>query len=388
MTEAPVIQGWCPGALRPMASGDGWVVRVRPVGGRLTPEQARGIADLARAHGNGLIDLSARANVQLRGVTPDSHAPLIEGLRALGLIDADPATEARRNIVVSPLWTEGDGTAEIARALIAALAAPDAPDLPGKFGYALESGPRPVLRDTAADIRIERRADGCLIRAEGCEAGRLVPDDEVAGAVIALGHWFLAAGGASGGRGRMAALIARGTLPPPEWRATPAATEATPPPGPGLTDQGALVGLAFGQMAAETLAALADLGALRITPWRMVLIEGARALPDLPGLVTDPADPLRRVIACTGAPGCVQAHAPTRPLARALAAHLPPGVTLHVAGCAKGCALPARAPLTLTATPGGFDLIRHGTAAEAPALTGLLPADLIADPGPILAKTD
>ena len=28
--SAPVIQGWCPGALRPMMSGDGLVVRVRP----------------------------------------------------------------------------------------------------------------------------------------------------------------------------------------------------------------------------------------------------------------------------------------------------------------------------------------------------------------------
>ena len=30
------IKGWCPGALRPMQSGDGLVVRIRPPTGRLT----------------------------------------------------------------------------------------------------------------------------------------------------------------------------------------------------------------------------------------------------------------------------------------------------------------------------------------------------------------
>ena len=63
----PIIQGWCPGALRPMPSGDGWVIRVRPPNGRLAPNQAREIARLARAHGNGVIDLSSRANIHLRG---------------------------------------------------------------------------------------------------------------------------------------------------------------------------------------------------------------------------------------------------------------------------------------------------------------------------------
>ena len=38
------IKGWCPGALRPMASGDGLVLRIRARNGRLTPDQAQGIA--------------------------------------------------------------------------------------------------------------------------------------------------------------------------------------------------------------------------------------------------------------------------------------------------------------------------------------------------------
>ena len=110
----------------------------------------------------------------------------------------------------------------------------------------------------------------------------------------------------------------------------------------------------------------------------MLLIEGANAAPDLPDLITRPDDPMLRVLACTGAPGCLQAHAATRDLARALAPHLTQ--TLHVSGCAKGCAHPGAAPLTLTATPAGFNLIRDGSASGAPAREGVSAKALIQSP--------
>ncbi len=122
-------------------------------------------------------------------------------------------------------------------------------------------------------------------------------------------------------------------------------------------------------MQAETLAALAALGDLRVTPWRMLLVRGAAVMPDLPGLIRDAADPLRRVVACTGAPGCPQGLGPTRALARALAGRVPREGLLHVSGCAKGCAHPGRAALTLVARPGGYDVIRDGTAADTPEST-------------------
>lgn len=367
------VQGWCPGALRPMASGDGLVVRVRPVGGRVTPAQAAGIAAAARAHGNGLIDLSGRANVQLRGVTPDSHPRLIADLARLGLIDADPAAEARRNLIVTPFADARDDA--LAAALGAALAG--APVLPGKFGFMIDTGPAPVMAGTPADIRLERDADGGLIlRAAGMDLGAPVSERSAPDAAIALARWFVAAGGVQQGRGRMAALIARGARPEAALAGTLAPAPAGPQPGPGLCPQGALVAFEFGQMQAETFAALGALGPLRITPWRMVLVEGLAAMPQLAGLITDPADPLLRVYACTGAPGCLQAAGPTRPLARTLAPLVRGGRVLHVAGCAKGCAWPARAGLTLVATAQGFDLITNGTAQDSPARRGLTPADL------------
>src|SRR6195952_3950753 len=137
MAEA-FIQCWCPGALRPMPSGDGWVIRVRPPGGRLTPQQARAIARLARAHGNGVIDLSSRANIHLRGVTEQSYGPLIDGLDALGLIDDNPEAEERRNIVLSPFWSARDGSVELAAALAKSLTTPEPHHLTAKFGIAID----------------------------------------------------------------------------------------------------------------------------------------------------------------------------------------------------------------------------------------------------------
>ena len=382
MTAGPQVKGWCPGALRPMLSGDGWMVRVRPHGGRLTQVQAQGIARLAALHGNGRIDISARANLQIRGVTETSHTPLIVGLRDLGLIDPTPEAEARRNILVSPFWTPGDGTQDIAAALDKALAAPDAPDLPGKFGFSIDPARWPVLRKSSADVRIERLPTGWLVRAEGFIVGALVASHaEAAEAAVELARWFVDIRDGAGSPGRMAGLWPKETVQqrhrrlPGRFRHESGGIVwlETKRPSVGACPQGRLVGLAFGQTDAPALAALADCGALRLTPWRMLLVEGLAAPPGIPGLIHDPDDPLLNVIACTGAPGCPQALGETRALARDLAPQVLPGMTLHVSGCAKGCAHPGPTDLTLTATGHGYDLIRNGSASDTPSLTGLAP---------------
>jgi len=376
--QGPIIQGWCPGALRPMMSGDGLVVRLRPRAGRLTPDQAMGIARLARAHGNGLIDLSARANVQLRGVADAGHPVLIAGLAALGMIDETPAAEAARNIMVTPFWTPRDGTEGLADTLMAAIARPDAPVLPGKFGYAVDAGGVPMLRSASADIRIERAESGLIVRADGASTGAAVTAQTAIAAVQELVDWFVAKGGIVDGRGRMTQLVASGAVLPDRFCAVKMHVATADHPKPGLVAAGALVGFDFGQMQAETLAALALLGAIRITPWRMVLIEGLAQMPKLAGVITDPCDPMLRIVACTGAPGCLQAQMPTRDLARALARL--PFETLHVSGCAKGCAHPGAAAVTLVARAGGFDLIHNGNAAATPVIADLTATEILARP--------
>lgn len=368
---SPQTKGWCPGALRPMLSGDGLVVRVRPHGGWLTAAQAAGIAALARQYGSGLLDLTSRANLQLRGVRPESHADVLQGLHILGLLDSSADFEARRNILVSPFWQPDDGTQHIATALALALTAPDAPALPGKFGFAVDCGAQAVLRASSADIRIERGPGGYTVRADGYATGACVSAEETVPTAIALAYWFLAQGGGIAGLTRMAALAPQHALPQGFQTATDFSPSG-PLPQPEATAAGWLVGVEFGQLQADTLTALSTLGALRLTPWRMLLVEGLQHAPEIPGLVTQAFDARLRVVACTGAPGCLQAAAATRALARALAPSIPAGQLLHVSGCSKGCAHP-RATLTLVATPAGFNLIHNGTAASAPDLLALSP---------------
>ena len=96
-------RGWCPSTLRPMETGDGWLVRLHPPGARLTPMQLRQIAALAGEHGNGLIEISARANLQIRGVKPESHPALVERLLAERLVDEHDGDGPQRLTLVSPL---------------------------------------------------------------------------------------------------------------------------------------------------------------------------------------------------------------------------------------------------------------------------------------------
>lgn len=374
------IKGWCPSALRPMASGDGLVVRLRPRGGRLSSAQASGIAELSHRYGNDLIDLTGRANLQIRGVAAENHETLIEALARLGLIDADAETESRRNILVAPFWREGDDTPLLAAELERALATSSL-GVSEKFGFAVDCGAERALAQARADIRIERGAeDGLLVRADGAREGRAVTRAEAVDVALALARWFVASGGVRDGRGRMAAHIASGaTLP------DPMAANAKPLPAvvlarPGLYATGALVGLAFGQMRSETLGYLADLApGLRMTPWRMILAEAAREMPRHEHLVTRADDALLRVVACTGAPACPEAHAQTRRLAAALAPHIGADQRLHVSGCAKGCAHPGPSTITLVGSARGFDLVRNGTTRDRPALQGLEAAKILSD---------
>jgi len=379
--SAIAIKGWCPGALRPMLSGDGLVVRVRPYGGRLEAKQAAGIADLAGRYGNGLIDVTSRANLQIRGVSDHGHPHLLDGLARLGLLDQDPQTESRRNILVTPFWDARDDTCSIAAELEGALAA-QALDLPTKFGFAVDDGKKRVLAGASADIRIERdRGFGLIVRADGAKLGRSVRRAEAVRTALALAEWFVASGGARGGRGRMAAHIGAGATLPDALRgeAEPVAVMAAPQPG--LHQLGALVGVAFGQLPHSVLGDLAARApALRMTPWRMMLVEGVGEMPRGLDLITEADDPALRVIACSGAPRCREAYSDTRALAAALAPHIPADARLHVSGCAKGCAHSGAATITLVATRDGFDLVRGGSTRDAPVLRGLSRASIIENP--------
>lgn len=359
-----LVRGWCPTALRPMAAGDGLLVRVRPPLGRMTARQAVALAEGARLHGSGAIDLTNRAGLQVRGVSERGWPALVETLVSVGLVDS--ADDHAPPLLVAPDWREGDDTHRIATALHACRAA--FPPLPPKMGIAVDAGAASVLLDSPADFRIERATTGAvMLRAAGRATGAVLEPGAEAQAVVALARWFLESGGAAAGRmarhDAALPLVAAGTLRPirPDSRARP-----------GAHPLGAIIGAPFGRIDAAALLQLVDAGAgaFRVTPWRMLIAEGVGAG------VAESVDPaLLSVDACVGAPACPQATVETRALALRLAAHLG---DVHVSGCAKGCARAGPAAVMLTGRDGRFDVALAARAGDPPRFAGLMPADVLA----------
>lgn len=368
----PIIKGWCPGAHRPMMSGDGLVVRVRPRLARLTREQILGLCAAAIRFGSAVIDLTNRANLQLRGVAPARHEPLLHALAALDLLDPEPGIECRRNILVTPFYQADDLSARLTRTLIRKLG--ELPDLPAKFGFVVDTGPARMLTACSGDIRLECASDGGLIlRADGADTGRVVSEENAIDQVIALAGWF--AENAPAQTRRMGALLRTRDLPD-HWQGT-SPVAAAAPVAPGATPLGPLLGAPFGQIPAQALSDLiraSKARALRVTPWRLILLEGADVI-SAPGFITAPGDPLLGVDACSGAPLCPQAQAETRQLARDLAPRV--SGTLHVSGCAKGCARKGSADVTLVGRQGRFDLVMQGRVGDEPAMRDLCPETLL-----------
>ncbi|WP_376966660.1 hypothetical protein ABNQ39_33440 [Azospirillum sp. A26] len=59
---------------------------------------------------------------------------------------------------------------------------------------------------------------------------------------------------------------------------------------------------------------------------------------------------------------------------------------VHVSGCAKGCAHPAIADVTLTARDGVYDVALNAKPGDASPYTGLSPADAVARVADSLTK--
>jgi precorrin-3B synthase len=95
--------------------------------------------------------------------------------------------------------------------------------------------------------------------------------------------------------------------------------------------------------------------------------------------VVDAHDPRRHVVACAGAPACASAELATRQLApqvaRAIRSWAGTPKIVHLSGCSKGCANPGPAALTLA---GPNRLILNGRASDTPQAT-ISSAGLIAD---------
>lgn len=378
--NSPSIKGWVPSAYRPMASGDGLIMRLKPFMARYDAEALRQIAEIAETFGLGAVSLTNRANMQVRGLDQDGYNRALERLQDIGIVDEDAQRDTANAIIINPFWQGGDTTETVAGILHDALAG--LPPLPGKFGFVADCGKRPILRGASGDIRIECASDGSLILlADGAEAGLAVSCETLAGEIYALIEWYLKSGGVSDGRGRMRDLVRKQGLPDRfTTAAQPDADQGVPPLGKIHHSDFSAVYFAamLGEITAQSLRKLADnADAIRLTPWRSFVVENPGPALDETPFIRDSEDPRRRVSACIGSAGCPSAQQPTRQLAEEIAGHLPAGVHVHVSGCTKGCFYQQECELTFTACQSGFDVIEGGLADGVPLLHGLQASEVL-----------
>ncbi|MFT0860327.1 precorrin-3B synthase [Ancylobacter sp. G4_0304] len=375
---ASLRRGACPSLPEPMKTGDGLLARLVPAE-PLTPAKLAGLARLARELGNGVVEVTARGKLQLRGLTPETAPRLPAAIAALG-IAVRPGLAVEVPALAGRALDAAFDPRPLARAIESG-AAPCAPELAPKVSVVVDSGGALNLSALSADLALTVGDEPGSVRLvlAGQPIGTL-PEAEAADMAVAL----LARLAMRGPAARMAELM-REELQIEPQDAAPVQT-AEPVGLHPLREGGVALGLALafghGQAdALERLAAYAEAeGVAGIEPaaGRALLLSSlsadaaARLCEQAHGLgfITNPADPRRAVFACAGRPACGAATLETRPLALALAP-LMRGRTLHVSGCPKGCAHPAPTAFTIVGLDEGAGIVVEGSARAAPA--GIVP---------------
>ncbi|WP_334771243.1 precorrin-3B synthase [Nostoc sp.] len=92
----------CPGLFYATPAADGILSRIRIPGGIISSQQCRAIADIAEQHGGGYIDVTNRANLQVREIRTGINAEVLKYLQDMGLGSGNTVVDQIRNIMTSP----------------------------------------------------------------------------------------------------------------------------------------------------------------------------------------------------------------------------------------------------------------------------------------------
>lgn len=395
-TSTAIRPSACPGLLRIVQALDGGICRIKLNGGSISAEQADAVADSAERFASGAIEVTNRANLQIRGIGAQSAA-LIDNLLAVGLGPRTAAGDDVRNLMLSPVAGIDRqmrfDTRDLAEPILDTLQShPRFHELSAKFAVQLDGGEALAMLEHAHDLWLsafERDGETWLaFGLAGC------PTDRALGAVavenghalvVAVLELFLDLARPEQTRIRhvleelpvLAFLEQLSSRVPvkaiSDWKRQPAQDDlhigVHPQNMAGRVYVGAVPPL--GRLNPMMLRAAAQLarqfgdGSLRMTPWQSLLLpnitaadagEVLRRLQAL-GLLTEATEPLARLIACTGSSGCGKGLADTKNDARQLATRLPAAIEVHLSGCTRSCAAAHCAAATLLAvSPGHYDL--------------------------------
>jgi precorrin-3B synthase len=388
-------RGACPSMATPMVTGDGLLVRLRPAKPGFTVRELIAAADAAEICGNGIVEITARGNLQIRGLGAQTVPLLAAKIAEAGIdlaeglaIETPPLAGLDPSEIADPL--------PLAAQLRAAVAQHQPPlTLAPKLSITVDGGGHLHLGGVTADIRLRAVCVGgktlWLLALAGTEATtkRIALLDGLA--VVPVVMHILKTLGAMGAGARARdiddATLKTGLVSVAPVDAVKPVTLATN--SVGIHELGADgnvlgLGLAFGQIRAQQLRtfleALETLGAteIRLAPDHALIVLGmapdrlaaAQALALGHGMRAFPGDPRNHIAACVGAGACASALIDTRATAQMLIAAAPSlldgSLAVHVSGCAKGCAKPSASALTITTAPIGYGLVVNGPASAAP----------------------
>jgi precorrin-3B synthase len=374
----------CPGVLAVHQAADGGLARIRLPGGVLRTDQLQVLAAASAELGDGSLELTSRANLQIRALRPSAAQALSDRLYSAGLLPSI-SHERVRNILASPLsgldphslYDVLPAVAELDRQLCAR---PTLAGLPGRFLFALDDG-RGDLTGLGADVGIQALPGGQVaLLLAGADTGVRVPCQDLVPVMLAAAEAFLAErAGENSEAWRLieledgtARVLDRLGLAGSAGRTGPMKADTPGNKGPtiGMVVGGGaalVVGVPLGSLGAGEVEALVGAaegsGEVRVTPWRSVVLggvdvadaDGVVELLGAAGLVVDPESPWGGVTACAGRPGCAKALADVRGDARRVTPRLPAGSrVVHWSGCERRCGRPAGEFVDVVAIDNGY----------------------------------
>ncbi len=147
----------CPGLFYDTPAQDGILSRIRIPGGILDSKQCHAIADVAENYGGGYVDVTNRANLQIRELRSGINTCVLQNLQNIGIGAANFAVDHIRNIMTSP--TAGIDTQELidTRPFVQEwdnyiAAHPNLSGLSAKFSVAFDGGGQVSVCDRLNDI--------------------------------------------------------------------------------------------------------------------------------------------------------------------------------------------------------------------------------------------
>nr|WP_225953472.1 hypothetical protein [Kibdelosporangium phytohabitans] len=317
------------------------MARVRVPGGTLTRAQLRALAKASADLGDGGLELTSRANVQIRALAAGAEVELARRLWDAGLLPSR-THERVRNIIASPLSDDQHLVDELDKALCAQ---PGLAGLPGRFLITVDDG-RGDVSGLGGDIGLH--GDALLLA--GSDTGLRVSDP--VGAVIRAALEFQAIRGDAWRLAEVPQGIERITArlgKPGRER-----IQVKPPSSRpiGRTGDVTVAAVPLGRLSGTQAQRLCEIVPwIRLTPWRSVVIP---AVDIDTGLVTDPDSPWHGVTACAGRPGCAKSLADVRADAAAWVRTRKDRVAVHWSGCGRRCGKPAGQVVEMIATGNGY----------------------------------